>query len=442
MKLHSFLLPLITIWPAAAFEAIKFVLYEGKTDSVIELDGERFQRVILEDRTGTSWIVTHYAHWCGHCVHFAPEFIRLAESYRANSLVRFAAIDCALKDRSTFAERDVCNENDVRAYPTILHFRDGVRVGEIPKGMEELKQFVLELTNQALSTPVPLPSMSSRIDKAVFSFGYQAVVGDAAQTFNTLLLREVFRGNQEILGKTEFGDLQRLLALCLSLRLPSDTVDTCSKLRLEMKHRRGLTKVEWKDLLKARGINESVVEEPFRSCKDFSCGMWRLLHLITLSVQEDRSLLRSGEGQALSGQRAMDSIRFVVDKYFSCELCRGNFLEHFDSCDLDRCSQTPDSITVPSWLIRLHNEVNRRLEKPLWPVEANLSEIANLNALRAMYGMDMLPVSPTALSAKSVTLLFIMLLIAGFSVARFLSTRVFTKIKIKLTKKYQPIHIV
>lgn len=442
MKLQSLLLLLIAICPASAFEAIKFVLYEGKTDSVIELDGERFQRDILEDRTGTSWIVTHYAHWCGHCVHFAPEFIRLAESYRKNSLVRFAAIDCALKDRSTFAERDICNENDVRAYPTIIHFRDGVRVGEVPKGMEELEKFVSQLAHQAVSPPVPPPSKSFRIDNAVFSFDYQAVVGDAAQAFKTLLLREVFRGNQEILGKTELGDLQRLLSLCESLRLPSETVDSCSKLRLEMKHRRGLTKEEWKDLLKARGITDSIVEEPFKSCKDFSCGLWRSLHLLTLSVQEDRSLLRSGEVQALSGQRAMDSIRFVVDKYFSCDICRENFLKHFDSCDFDRCSQPPDYITVPSWLIRLHNGVNRRLEKPQWPVEAQLSEIENLNALRAMYGMDMLPLSPMSLSAKSVSVLFIMLMIAGFAVARFLTTRVFTKIKIKLTKKYQPIHIV
>lgn len=51
-----------------------------------------------------------YAPWCGHCVHFEPDFRLVAQ--RLDGRVRCAKIDCE-------ANRIFCGHQIVNAYPTI-----------------------------------------------------------------------------------------------------------------------------------------------------------------------------------------------------------------------------------------------------------------------------------------------------------------------------------
>ncbi|KAF4519513.1 hypothetical protein B566_EDAN010698 [Ephemera danica] len=57
------------------------------------------------------WLIDFYAPWCGHCVHFAPEF-ELAARMLEDLGVKCGKVDCE-------AYRDFCRSLGVRGYPTV-----------------------------------------------------------------------------------------------------------------------------------------------------------------------------------------------------------------------------------------------------------------------------------------------------------------------------------
>jgi thiol-disulfide isomerase/thioredoxin len=82
-----------------------------------------------------------FSPWCHHCVHFVPEFVKLATAYersysssdvsntgRAKGKVTFATINCV-------EERETCQQEAIEFYPcvTVRHF---------PKGRRYLKIFM------------------------------------------------------------------------------------------------------------------------------------------------------------------------------------------------------------------------------------------------------------------------------------------------------------
>jgi len=54
-----------------------------------------------------------YSPWCGHCRHFAPVWKQIANDH--STTVHFGALSCSDYD-------SVCNENQVKAYPSIKAF--------------------------------------------------------------------------------------------------------------------------------------------------------------------------------------------------------------------------------------------------------------------------------------------------------------------------------
>ena len=110
----------------------------------------------------------------------------------------------------------------------------------------------------------------------------------------------------------------------------------------------------------------------------FSCGFWKLLHVITLGAAEQRggqNLIDSGmmvpRTVVFSPALAADTIRNYIDKFFTCRPCREHFLETYDDCNNNRrCERlTGDKTTEKSsdwkelslWLWEVHNDVSIRL---------------------------------------------------------------------------------
>jgi len=81
--------------------------------------------------------IKFYAPWCGHCQKLAPVWDDLAKSFEKDEKVKVAKVDCT-------KHQSVCQEHEVRGYPTLAYFSAGKKV-ETYKGartLAELKDFM------------------------------------------------------------------------------------------------------------------------------------------------------------------------------------------------------------------------------------------------------------------------------------------------------------
>lgn len=346
------------------------LLYKDNTNAVTEFDFETFKNSVELDRSDRIWVVVFYAHWCGHCVSYAPEFMRLAESLIYPSQLEFGAIDCASPDMSQIDSDDVCRKYDVRSYPTIRMFRHGKSERDLPREIEELK-LEIATVHSPESSPLPpqtFPKWIRSEDGSKFTnTDSQEVIHDASLAMYEILRREVFRGSDTILKDADFTNLMRILEICFNSGIQDHMRKGCESALAVLKSGRSLSRARWNTILAENFPHQTETE--YRSCAGFSCAMWRLLHVMTFS-------------SSLESSSKLD-IRFVIDQYFSCEECRKNFLEHFDKCDFGVC-EASDPISVALWLWRLHNGVNERLGHGRWPAQ-NTSETEVYDLLRSTY---------------------------------------------------------
>ncbi|KAK7207443.1 thioredoxin-like protein [Myxozyma melibiosi] len=108
-------------------------------DPTVDLDSTTFKSSIAK---GTWW-VKHFSPYCPHCKALAPIWSQAAEELAADANTadfHFANVDCV-------AQGDLCDQNDVTAYPTLILYRDGVLVERYPvrgsKTLEGLKSYAL-----------------------------------------------------------------------------------------------------------------------------------------------------------------------------------------------------------------------------------------------------------------------------------------------------------
>lgn len=432
---NAFWLPLLLVWNVVCAR-----LYENKTTAVVELSSATFTSIVQNDTSSTQWVITYYAHWCGHCQHFAPEFIKIAETFRPQDGVKFGAIDCADEAEASLGNADICKHHDIRAYPTVLLYQRGERKSELAKSPAELLADVKKLVDHlpsgidaAMAEGTTIVHAHSAAPSALSSDSF-AMIQDAELTLFRLLRNEVFKGNSETLSAEEMRDLETLLSLCGDMLLPAPARSACTNLTAEVTALRTigqkLTRRAWLALL------ESEFDPPkhYLTCKDFSCGMWRFLHLLTLSGDSEFGL---------SAKKTMELTRFVVGKYFSCEVCRNHFLGHYDACDFGRCSMPVDVVNVAAWLSRLHNGVNARLGKTMWPTgHVVFDALDTFNQLRIQYGMS--TVSPPLLTRPVFWLVLVLAVVGAVGSVRLVSGRstLLNRLKFTLTKKYHPIDIV
>ncbi|GMJ01333.1 PROTEIN DISULFIDE ISOMERASE 11, PDI-LIKE 2-1, ARABIDOPSIS THALIANA PROTEIN DISULFIDE ISOMERASE 11 [Hibiscus trionum] len=116
-----------------AFGAVLSLILASTTAAdVVVLTEANFNKEVGQDRGA---LVEFYAPWCGHCQKLAPEYEKLAESFKKDKSVLIGKVDCD-------EHKSICSKYGVQGYPTIQWF---------PKGSLEPKKYEGQRTAEALT---------------------------------------------------------------------------------------------------------------------------------------------------------------------------------------------------------------------------------------------------------------------------------------------------
>merc|ERR1712111_181106 len=110
-----------------------------------------FTKTVAEGDT----FIKFYAPWCGHCQKPAPTWDELAKKFESEEKVKIAKLDCT-------QAQSVCQENEVKGYPTLSYFRNGRKVENYKgaRNMDDLADFVN--TNKEQAGPRARPPRMAR----------------------------------------------------------------------------------------------------------------------------------------------------------------------------------------------------------------------------------------------------------------------------------------
>ena len=262
------------------------------------------------------------------------------ETKKKNPDIDFYAVSC-------IPHRDICKKFSVRRYPSILMIRENsVTTHEVP---------LLDLEQEKFS-------ISKLFQKSVADLEHDHIALSVLASFGMNIRFAVFDRLQPSLNdhkKIFFSDWVSLLSNTLPEKWPASKMtkellqnfDTLSKDKLEM----------------IKVVSKYGEEKP--SC--YICGIWQILHVVTVGIAEQSKILPDAEKQSLA-KDTVSTIRGFMENFFDSVQHVSIFNEINDSCWNNWCTSF-DAITfraegknwqnVALWMWDVHNHVNAELRR-------------------------------------------------------------------------------
>ncbi|XP_006360419.1 sulfhydryl oxidase 2 isoform X1 [Solanum tuberosum] len=344
-----------------------------KPDFAVELNATNFDSVLKETPAPYA-IVEFFAHWCPACRNYKPQYEKVARLFNgANAshpgIILMTRVDCALTINS-----NLCDKFSVKYYPMLLWGPPKKFVGWDPKQENSeiltiergrTADILLGWINKQLGSSYGFDdekyenehlqrnfSDPGQIAKAIYD------VEEATSTAFGIILDQRMIKSKTRASLIKF--LQLLVAhhpskrcrkgsadilvdfdnLCPSeILLAKNEADSCSKKGTLGNYQICGEEVPRGYWMYCRGSKNDT--------RGFSCGLWVLLHSLSVRVEDGESDL------------AFRTTCDFIYNFFVCEECR----QHFHGMCSSVSSPFKKARDFSLWLWSAHNQVNERLMK-------------------------------------------------------------------------------
>lgn len=368
----------------------KTFLYK-RANNIIELHNDDIKSFVLESTTLS--IVVFYAPWCVHCTRFVPVYNKIADRYQTSESVKFYAINCV-------EYHAACDRGKLKGYPTVMAFNFKGRKGfvkeqAITSQEADIIKFVDDHSKISGSeSSEDLSDFAASTSLATYSHWLQATKNGAARECGaTSRLHDALASLDYFITKdlrVKFDDRKKDAALLLLSAVAKVLPDAAQRDGyLAAQHwlaarsaqeaskgwqaelvpllatRRGGAPIAWLVCGKEAASTVAVLD----SASAFNCGMWMLLHYLTVAAESTRTGA-GGKGASMGSVVRASEVLAVVHSFvtdlFACLECRSNFLARYDACDFGRCSIGEyDYAKLQLWLFHMHNAATTKINNEL-----------------------------------------------------------------------------
>ena len=394
-------------------ESVKPIQEYKSTDPKTDVDNKR-PAFIFDPQYEHHRIVEYYAHWCPHCQHFKPIYIKFARamdelltsigtsSGTAPTVIEYHAISCVPNTK-------LCKNQNVKGYPHVKYYEAGSTEGKVIKhfelhpltmlrlfgipttpggggGTQQLPHAAIadsgSLNNNYLKQPSNGQLSSGNPPYFMDRISQNELFHDAHLSFDFTMRTAIYATSESLEGDRK-QTLKDFLVLLQRTLPPASNMQPVVD---ELLQRFDTEVIQGEEMLNSILDNHPIPPEQkdwSSACTQhgtgYTCGLWMLFHLITIGFVEWNSYVTIHEWSGINPIKAADTIRDFIFHYFLCEECRMHFVNEYDSCSYDRCNRLVDNhikegplntepdfvnkqwIQFPLWLYETHNGVNKRL---------------------------------------------------------------------------------
>ncbi|KAF7723087.1 protein disulfide-isomerase precursor [Apophysomyces ossiformis] len=159
------------LWTALATTFAALTQTVLADSDVISLTKSDFDKQVLGEDL---MLVEFFAPWCGHCKALAPEYEKAATELKAKD-IKLAKVDCT-------ENQDLCQDYEVRGYPTLKLFRKG-ETSEYkgPRKAEGIVSYMQKQAAPAVSVLTPENFEEFKTSDRVVVVGYASSTDDSSK---------------------------------------------------------------------------------------------------------------------------------------------------------------------------------------------------------------------------------------------------------------------